>query len=148
REARLDSEGAPEKRIRGDEKGTWHGYIPAPAGWKLEDSALHGVRGTLPLAGGAWRLAGCLVVLPDARWLTISLLKNGHLHISRDSCRVPVQAPLSVGRFVRFVLRHFYPGAWQAHKFLREWNCPDLASVISVGQQQELYLACSEGTKT
>jgi hypothetical protein len=63
-----------------------------------------------------------------------------HLHISRDSCRVPVYAPLRVGRFVRFVFRHSYPEAWHAHEFLREWNCPDLNSVISLGQQQELYL--------
>jgi hypothetical protein len=35
-----------------------------------------------------------------------------HLHVSNPDARVPVHSSLSVGHFVQFVLRHFYPSAW------------------------------------
>src|SRR5262249_18184366 len=65
-----------------------------------------------------------------------------HLHLSRDSCRVPVYAPLSLGRFIQFVFRHFYPVEWENHAFLREWACEVMNPSISAEQRQSLHIAC------
>jgi hypothetical protein len=65
-----------------------------------------------------------------------------HLHVSRDSCRIPVYAPLSLGRFIRFVFRNFYAAEWQAHSFLREWTCESMINTISASQRTDLHLAC------
>ncbi len=65
-----------------------------------------------------------------------------HLHLFRDSCRIPVFAPMSLGRFIRFIFRHFYPNEWETHAFLREWMCPVMAPSISEQQRRDLHIAC------
>ncbi len=67
-----------------------------------------------------------------------------HLHMSRNCCRIPVYAPLTLGRFLRFVFKYFYPDAWNTHKFLREWNCEAIAPTISDQQRGELHVMCSQ----
>ncbi|MCG3138943.1 MAG: hypothetical protein HJJLKODD_02815 [Phycisphaerae bacterium] len=43
-----------------------------------------------------------------------------HVHMLWAHCRCAVSGPVSIGRFSRFVFRHFYPHLWREHKFLRE----------------------------
>lgn len=35
-----------------------------------------------------------------------------HLHFGTEETRLPVFGPLSIGHFLRFVIRHFYPDVW------------------------------------
>jgi hypothetical protein len=65
-----------------------------------------------------------------------------HLHLSKDSCRIPVYAPLSLGRFVRFVFGHFYPLDFQNHEFLKEWQCREVNRCIESLDTEELHLTC------
>lgn len=37
---------------------------------------------------------------------------ESHVHVCRNDCRVPVSAPIGIGRFMNFVLKHFYHDAW------------------------------------
>src|SRR5579872_5540794 len=53
-----------------------------------------------------------------------------HLHLSREDCRVPVCAPLSIGQFIGFVFRHFYPDQWGRHEFIRKWASPRFARCL------------------
>ncbi|MCX6116436.1 MAG: DUF2290 domain-containing protein [Proteobacteria bacterium] len=59
-----------------------------------------------------------------------------HFTICEDSCRIPVHAPLSVGHFVKFITRHFYPTIWKDHgEALAEignlqWNVTDSVSSV------------------
>jgi hypothetical protein len=50
-----------------------------------------------------------------------------HVHMLWAHCRCAVAGPVSIGRFSRFVFRHFYPHLWCEHRFLRDmkqarWN--------------------------
>jgi hypothetical protein len=66
-----------------------------------------------------------------------------HMHVIKPDCRWPVTHPLSVGDFVRFVFRHFYPALWSAHNFLRKWSQGDPRDrVITPEDETELYIAC------
>ena len=69
-----------------------------------------------------------------------------HLHLSRNCCRIPVYAPLTLGRFVQFIFKHFYPAIWNTNKFLREWGCEATVATISHGQRQGLHVMCVEET--
>lgn len=44
-----------------------------------------------------------------------------HVSLLWDHCRWAVSHPLSVGHFIRFVFRHFYPEVWHSHEFVRQW---------------------------
>jgi hypothetical protein len=44
---------------------------------------------------------------------------ESHLTMCEEHCRISVHAPVSLGHFVRFVFRHFYPELWSTHEFLR-----------------------------
>lgn len=66
-----------------------------------------------------------------------------HLHLSRDCCRIPVYAPLSLGRFVRFIFCHFYPQEYATHQFLRAWPCASVNRCIRASERAELHFACS-----
>lgn len=63
-----------------------------------------------------------------------------HLHISSESCRVPVFGPLSVGHFVRFVFRHFLPNAWSAHEEIRSWKLRYFDRTIEQAETEEAFM--------
>ena len=67
-----------------------------------------------------------------------------HLHLLREDCRIPVFAPLSIGRFIQFVFRHFYPEQWKSHGFLREWSHEKFNTTLTDKQRKQLHLACAE----
>jgi hypothetical protein len=43
-----------------------------------------------------------------------------HLHMIRPQFRWAVASPVSVGRFIRFIIYHFYPDVWDDYEFFRE----------------------------
>jgi hypothetical protein len=67
-----------------------------------------------------------------------------HLHLLREDCRIPVFAPLSIGHFVQFVFRHFYPEQWQSYEFLREWSREKYDTMLTDKQRRQLHLAYVE----
>jgi hypothetical protein len=65
-----------------------------------------------------------------------------HLHLSRDDCRIPVFAPLSVGHFIQFVLRHFYLEQWQSNELLHNWPREKLKATLTECEKKQLHLTC------
>jgi hypothetical protein len=65
-----------------------------------------------------------------------------HLTISRDSCRVPLFGPLSVGHFVRFVFGNFYQEWWERYDFIRDWPVQWLPRNIADDDCLKLYVEC------
>ena len=61
-----------------------------------------------------------------------------HAHLGRSACRIPVRAPLSVGHFVDFVFREFYPQEWRSYEWLSSW--PKHEFDESVTQEERLRL--------
>lgn len=68
-----------------------------------------------------------------------------HLHISSGGCRIPVFGPLSIGHFVRFVFRHFYPELWRSDLTLRGWKMTKLSRSIMDIEEDELFAECRSG---
>lgn len=66
-----------------------------------------------------------------------------HLTLLWDHCRWAVVAPLSLGHFVRFIFRHFYPHLWAVHDFIR--NCPQESAQPTITEDEErmLHISCS-----
>jgi hypothetical protein len=67
-----------------------------------------------------------------------------HAHVLWAHCRFPVHRPLSVGHFLDFIFRNFYPDVWAEHEFLREWKKPLFDKTISLDEEQILHLGCRE----
>jgi len=59
-----------------------------------------------------------------------------HLHLSESHCRIAVFAPLSIGHFIHFVFRHFYPDCWKQHDFIRRWPCTSYRETIMAEQKK------------
>ena len=66
-----------------------------------------------------------------------------HLHLSQSDCRIAVSAPLSIGHFVRFVFRYFYPEHWKQCQFIRRWPCIDFQETIMSQQKKLLHIGCA-----
>ena len=47
---------------------------------------------------------------------------ESHMTIGADSCRIPITRPITLGHFVRFVFRHFYPYLHRVHDVLATWR--------------------------
>ncbi len=65
-----------------------------------------------------------------------------HLHMLSPHCRCPVVAPLSIGHFIRFIFKHFYPELWNAHSFLRQWRQRLGNRTITPIEETGLHFAC------
>lgn len=63
-----------------------------------------------------------------------------HFTISRDTCRIEVGAPVSLGHFVRFVFENFYPDLWQKHDFLRKQACHQWNTTLTAVDVDRLYV--------
>ena len=64
-----------------------------------------------------------------------------HLTFLSQSCRWAVSAPLSLGHFVRFIFRHFYPSFWVAHRFLREWPQTMTTRTITASEESMVHIS-------
>jgi len=69
---------------------------------------------------------------------------GSHLHFYHQECRVPVFAPLSIGHFVNFIFKHFYPELWGELEFLRTWPCTIYPSTIMSEHRSHLHIDCIE----
>lgn len=67
-----------------------------------------------------------------------------HLHIAEESVRWAAFGPLSLGHFVRFVFRHFYPDLWEAHEFLRNWKIDHARRSVTSTEELELFIECRQ----
>lgn len=65
-----------------------------------------------------------------------------HVHLSQERMRWAVLGPLSLGHFVRFVFRHFFPDWWAEHEFLRDWPVRHSARTVTEEESHELYVDC------
>lgn len=63
-----------------------------------------------------------------------------HVTMISSTCRIPSAGPLSLGHFVRFVFRHFYPTLWGAHPFLRTWSQADGNRTLLQEEETELHM--------
>lgn len=63
-----------------------------------------------------------------------------HLTLVKGDCRWAVFGPLSLGHFVTFVFRHFYPSLWQQHEFIREWPMAVSKRTLPQVGQRELCI--------
>jgi hypothetical protein len=62
-----------------------------------------------------------------------------HLTMITNECRVPAIGPLSLGHFVRFVFRRFYPHMWNVHPFLRNWSQISSRRTITADEEPALH---------
>ena len=67
-----------------------------------------------------------------------------HVHISNSVTRIAVHAPLSVGHFVQFVFRHFYPEVWDDPSLNRitRWPLHQMTRCITDEDEFRLHVSC------
>jgi len=65
-----------------------------------------------------------------------------HLHILNHDARIAVQGPLSLGHFVQFVFKHFYPKDWRDERLgrLTRWPIRDMGRTISPEEESTLHI--------
>lgn len=63
-----------------------------------------------------------------------------HMHFQHEDCRLAVFAPMSVGRFLEFVFRNFYPDIWDKHHFLQSFRRPSVHHSMQRGEQHDFHL--------
>ncbi len=68
-----------------------------------------------------------------------------HLTLLWDHCRWAVVAPISLGHFLRFIFRHFYPALWNAHDFIRQWPQELGERTITRTEEGALHISCLLG---
>ena len=67
---------------------------------------------------------------------------GSHLHLLNEDVRWAVFGPLSIGHFVRFVFRHFYPLDWTAHSSIRQWPMSFGDRTTTAVEERELFIEC------
>lgn len=67
-----------------------------------------------------------------------------HLHISEGRVRIPVYGPLSIGHFLDFVFRHFYPDIFAARPVIRDWPKKFANRSVSELETRELHFECRQ----
>ncbi len=63
-----------------------------------------------------------------------------HLTMLTNDCRLPVYGPLSLGHFVTFVFRNFYPKICEQHEFVRTWRSRVGQQTINPSEQRHLHI--------
>lgn len=64
-----------------------------------------------------------------------------HVTLFWSHCRWAISAPVSLGHFVRFIFKNFYPSHWFAHASLRNWPQNHLTLTITDEQAKHLHIA-------
>ena len=67
-----------------------------------------------------------------------------HMHMSHYDCRIPVFGPISVGHFIRFIFRHFYPKQWDSNTQIQASTVRYLSHTIARDECNDLYLDWKE----
>ena len=71
-----------------------------------------------------------------------------HMTFQWRRVRLPVSAPLSLGHFVHFVFKYFYPDLWSIHQFIREWPVDEILGDSSSLNGTYLSLVAPTGDLT
>lgn len=104
-------------------------YFPCPFSFDAED--LEGISlSDLPLVFNADELRSRLRLASPIRFdfdADIADARHAHSHVSinKETCRLPAYGPVSLGHFLRFILRYFYETEFEN---LSEWD--DLAPLL------------------
>ena len=64
-----------------------------------------------------------------------------HFTFQWPHCRIPVVCPLSLGHFVEFVFKNFYPSEWARYSFLRDWPIYDFDPTIGTEEAKLLHFS-------
>lgn len=67
---------------------------------------------------------------------------SSHVHIEGEGVRVPVFGPLSIGHFIRFITRHYYPSIWMTTDALRAWPQALATRCVTIEEEGCLFLDC------
>ena len=65
---------------------------------------------------------------------------QSHMTFQWSHCRIPVMAPISLGNFIQFVFKNFYPQMWNSHTFIREWPRQVIGTSITPVERMVLHL--------
>lgn len=68
-----------------------------------------------------------------------------HIHLTHEECRWPVFGPISLGHFIRFIFRHFYPEVAAREEHLLEWPLRFGNRSITQHEEGELFIDCRQG---
>ena len=63
-----------------------------------------------------------------------------HMTMLTNDCRLPVYGPLSLGHFVTFVFRNFYPKICEQHEFVKTWPSRVERQTINPSEQRHLHI--------
>ena len=63
-----------------------------------------------------------------------------HVTFQWAHTRIPVMSPISIGHFVQFVFKNFYPDIWMIHSFIREWPRREVERTITLEDKNVLHL--------
>lgn len=63
-----------------------------------------------------------------------------HMTFQWSHVRLPVMSPLSLGHFVEFVFRNFYPEMWEIHSFLRDFRPTESPNTITGSERTNLHV--------
>ena len=64
-----------------------------------------------------------------------------HFTFQSPHCRIPVMSPLSLGQFMKFIFRNFYPEQWNEHRFVRDWQTHEFERTIDTDELKRLHLS-------
>ena len=119
------------------------GYFPCPIVFDAEEAAEFTVEELLDATGEDWQERVRLrtpIRFDFDPGAARTDHPSSHMTISEECCRIAVHAPISVGHFVRFVFRNFYPSWWSAHAFLRELAIEQFTSTLDV-ESDNLFMS-------
>lgn len=97
-----------------NEEVVWHRlcFFPCPLAFDEEDIADFSISDIYDVLGSDELLSRTKMVTPIRfdynQYLSDKIHSPCHLTIEKNSCRLPVFGPLSVGHFINFVAKHFY----------------------------------------
>ena len=66
-----------------------------------------------------------------------------HMTFQWSHVRLPVVSPLSLGHFVRFIFKNFYPDLWVLHRFIRDWPIYSFSPTIELDDLGDIHLSFS-----
>lgn len=64
---------------------------------------------------------------------------TAHLHLSKETCRVPIHSALSLGHFIKFIFSHFYYDIWIEDEYLKNFPLTQHNTCISDLEQKMMH---------
>lgn len=118
-------------------------YYPCPIVFEREELAEASIEELVDATTSEWhervRLRSPIRFDFDPKAATPSHAAS-HLTLSADCCRLEVASPLSLGHFVRFIFKAFYPDEMAAHEFLANAATSDLPRTLSDIQKHAMFV--------